>query len=129
MPELKEVFEMVRNQTEPIRGAWKEQERRQRRVTRNRKIGAISLSAALVVVAALFVLNESVLTDRGTETNKVVGQPASLPSEPGVYLFDLETQQATRVPGILPGWPHIAVSPGGTMVAYQGTDPEGKRVI
>jgi len=129
MPELKEVFEMVRNQTEPIRGAWKEQERRQRRVTRNRKIGAISLSAALVVVAALFVLNESVLTDRGTETNKVVGQPASLPSERAVYLFDLETKHATRVTGILPGWPHIAVSPGGTMVAYQGTDPEGKRVI
>ena len=118
MPELREVFEMVRNQTEPIRGAWKEQERRQRRVTRNRKIGAISLSAALVVVAALFVLNESVLTDRGTETNKVAGQSASLPSERAVYLFDLETKHATRVTGIVPEYPGLAVSPDGSMVAY-----------
>jgi Tol biopolymer transport system component len=132
MPELREVFEMVRNQTEPIQGAWKEQERRQRRVTRNRKIGAISLSAALVVVAALFVLNESVLTDQGKETNKVAGRPATLPSKSGAYLFDLETGQATRVTGIVPqGYesPGIAVSPDGTMVAYRGIDPAGKWVI
>ena len=129
MPELREVFEMVRNQTEPIPGAWEEQERRQRRVVRNRKIGAIALSAGLALVAAWFVLLGSDATDRGKETNKVIGQPATLPSEPGVYLFDLETQQATRVAGIDPGWPHIAVSPDGTMVAYQGTDPEGKHVI
>jgi Tol biopolymer transport system component len=132
MPELREVFEMVRNQTEPIQGGWKEQEWRQRRVTRNRKIGAISLSAALVVVAALFVLNESVLTDQGKETNKLAGRPATLPSKPGAYLFDLETGEATRVAGIVPpGYdsPGIAVSPDGSMVAYRGTDPEGRWVI
>ncbi len=132
MPELKEVFEMVRNQTEPVTGAWKEQERRQRRVARNRKIGAISLSAALAVVAVWFVLSGSDATDQGKETNKVAGRPATLPSKPGVYLFDLETGQATHVAGILPpGYvsPGIAVSPDGRMVAYRGTDPEGNRVI
>jgi Tol biopolymer transport system component len=132
MPELREVFQMVRNQTEPIRGAWEEQERRQRRVTRNRKIGAISLATALAVVTAWFVLSGSDVTDRGKETNKVAGRPAALPSEPGVYLFDLETGEATHVAGIVPpGFesPGIAVSPDGTMVAYRGTDPEGNRVI
>jgi Tol biopolymer transport system component len=131
MPELREVFEMVRNQTEPVQGAWEEQERRQRRVARIRKIGAISLSAALAVVAAWFVLSGSAATDQGKETN-VAGRPATLPSKPGVYLFDLETGQATHVAGIVPpGYvsPGIAVSPDGTLVAYRGTDPEGNRVI
>ncbi len=132
MPEPKEVFEMVRNLTEPVRGAWEEQVRRQRRVARNRKIGAIALTAALAVVAAWFVVNGSDATNQGKETNKVAGRPATLPSKPGVYLFDLETGQATRVAGILPpGYdsPGIAVSPDGTMVAYRGTDTEGKWVI
>lgn len=132
MPELKEVFEMVRNQTEPVTGAWEEQERRQRRVTRNRKIGAISLSAALAVVGVWFVLSGSDATDRGKETNNVAGQPGTLPSKPGVYLFDLETGQATSVAGILPpGYesPGIAVSPDGTMVTYRGMDAQGMWVI
>jgi Tol biopolymer transport system component len=132
MPELRQVFELVRNQTEPIRGAWEEQERRQRRVTRNRKIGAIALSAALAVVAAWFALSGSDVTGQGKESNKVAGQPAALPSEQGVYLFDLETGKAAHVAGIVPpGFesPGIAVSPDGTMVAYRGRDPERNRVI
>jgi Tol biopolymer transport system component len=129
MPELREVFETVRNQTEPVLGAWKELERRQRRVVRNRRIGAISLSAALALVAAWFALLGSDATDQGKETNKVIGQPATLPSEPGVYLFDLETQQATRVAGIDPVSSGIAVSPDGTMIAYGGFDPGGQHVI
>jgi Tol biopolymer transport system component len=74
----------------------------------------------------LFVVNTWVLTDQGRETNEVAGQPATLPSEPGAYLFDLEMQQATRVSGISQ---LDAVSPDGTMVAYEGTDPEGRDVI
>jgi Tol biopolymer transport system component len=81
---------------------------------------------ALIVAVALFVVNTWVLTDQGRETNEVAGQPATLPSEPGAYLFDLETQQATRVSGIASS---DAVSPDGTMVAYEGTDPEGRDVI
>jgi Tol biopolymer transport system component len=90
-----------------------------------------SPSAALAVVAALFVLNGFAAT-KGKEPNRVVGQPATLPSKPGVYLLDLETGQATRVAGILASGhdsPGIAVSPDGTMVAYEGADPEGKQVI
>jgi len=111
-----------------------EQERRQRRAARNRKIGAISLSAALAVAVALLVVNTLDLTDRGKETNKVAGQPVTLPSEPGVYLFDLETKQATRVPEFFPSqlWgrsPESIVSPDGSMVAYAGTDTDGRDLV
>jgi hypothetical protein len=37
--ELREVFEMVTKQAEPDVDAWRDQERRQRRKSRNRKLG------------------------------------------------------------------------------------------
>ena len=51
MSELREVFEMVTKQTEPDVDAWKDQERRQRKAHRNKKIGAIAVVALLVVTA------------------------------------------------------------------------------
>lgn len=53
----------------------------------------------------------------------------TIPDKPGVYLFDLETREATRVPGIVTDWPTIVVSQAGTMIAYPGTDPDGRHVI
>jgi hypothetical protein len=53
MPELKEVFEMVTKQTEPDLGSWNDQEQRQRRSVRNRKIGAFAIVAAVVAGAAI----------------------------------------------------------------------------
>jgi len=47
MPELKEVFEMVTNQTEPDLDSWKQQDERQRRTARNRKLGVFALAAAI----------------------------------------------------------------------------------
>jgi hypothetical protein len=45
MPELREVFEMTTKQMgEPDVDSWREQEKRQRNASRNKKIGAISLS-------------------------------------------------------------------------------------
>lgn len=130
MPEAREVFEMVRRQTEPaVHVWWEEQERRQRRVARNRKIGAISLSAALAVAVALFVLDGSDATDQRRETNQVAGRTGAIPSERGIYLFDLETRQATRVADIVSLKPTITVSPDGTTVAYQAMGAAGQEVI
>ena len=56
MNELREVFEMVTKQAEPDRDSWKEQERRQQRTARNRKVGAIGLVAALIAVAVVFAV-------------------------------------------------------------------------
>jgi dipeptidyl aminopeptidase/acylaminoacyl peptidase len=99
------------------------------RVARNRKIGAISLSAALAVGVALFVLDGSDATDQRRETNQVAGRTGAIPSERGIYLFDLGTRQATRVADILSLKPTIAVSPDGTTVAYQAMGAVGQEVI
>jgi Tol biopolymer transport system component len=56
MNELREVVEMVTKQAEPSRDSWTEQERRQQRAARNRKIGAIGLAAAMIVVAVVFAV-------------------------------------------------------------------------
>jgi hypothetical protein len=70
MPELKDVFEMVTKQTEPDADSWNQQERRQRRTVRNRKVGAFAVAAAIVVAAvALFV-----------ETRP--GEDATIPANP-----------------------------------------------
>lgn len=56
MPELKEVFEMTTRQMEPDVDAWREQEKRQRRANRNKKIGAFAVAAAIGVAAIVWVL-------------------------------------------------------------------------
>jgi len=53
MSELKEVFEMVTKQTEPDVDAWRDQERRQRRKTMTRKVGAFALAAAIGIAAVV----------------------------------------------------------------------------
>jgi Tol biopolymer transport system component len=132
VPEIREVYDMVTKQRSLTPGALERQRKRQRRSLRNRKLGTIAVSAALVVVAVLVVvLNGTDATDRGTLTNEPAGQTVP-PSEPGAYLVDLQTGRTTQVPGIEAGgfasW-DIAVSPDGMMVAYPGSDPEGRRVI
>jgi dipeptidyl aminopeptidase/acylaminoacyl peptidase len=54
MNELKELFELITTHAEPDQNSWKEQERRQRRSARNRKLGAIGLAAALIAGAVVF---------------------------------------------------------------------------
>lgn len=56
MPELREVFEMTTRQVEPDTGAWRDQELRQRRTSRNRKIGAFIVVGAIVVAAIVVIL-------------------------------------------------------------------------
>jgi dipeptidyl aminopeptidase/acylaminoacyl peptidase len=132
VPEFREVYDMVTEQRPPVPDALQRQRRRQRRSLRNRKLGTIALSAALVVVAVLVVvLSGTDATNQRKVTNEPAGE-ARLPSEPGAYLFDLDSRQAIHVAGIEPpGYksPGIAVSPDGTMVAYRGTDPNGDSVL
>jgi hypothetical protein len=56
MAELKDVFETVTRQAEPDPDSWNQQERRQRRTVRNRKVGAFAVAAAIGLAAvALFL--------------------------------------------------------------------------
>jgi Tol biopolymer transport system component len=132
MPELREVYDLVTEQRPPVPGALGRQRDRQQRSLRNRKLGTIALSAALVVVAILVVvLAGTDAIHQGTQTNEPAHQPTVSPT-PGAYLFDLDAGQSTRIGGVeSPGYqsPGIAVSRDGSMLAYAGHDPGGRLVI
>jgi hypothetical protein len=95
MSELREVFEMVTKQTEPDVDAWKDQERRQRKANRNKKIGALALVAVLVVVGVVVGISTLRSGDEGkvipgsAPTPTATPIPSSLHSgvlEPGTYV-------------------------------------------
>ena len=56
MSDLREVFEMATKQLEPDQDSWNQQERRQRRTIRNRKIGAFAVAGAIGLAAVALVL-------------------------------------------------------------------------
>jgi hypothetical protein len=55
MPELIDVFEMVTERAEPDPDGWKQQEVRQRRVTRNRRVGAFVAATAIAILAVALI--------------------------------------------------------------------------
>jgi Tol biopolymer transport system component len=110
MPELKEVFEMVTKQTEPDVDSWRQQEQKQRRTTRNRKVGAFAMVAALLVVAVIVAI--ALPQDARRPTDVGVQPPPSSP-----HVLDLTTGAATALPDSLPEASLYAVSPDGTMIA------------
>lgn len=72
MPELKELFDMVSQKVEPDLEAWREQERRQRRSARHRRIGAFALVAALGVAAAVIFMMSRPREDRSVDVGRSV---------------------------------------------------------
>jgi Tol biopolymer transport system component len=123
MPELKEVFDMVTKQTEPDVSSWNNQERRQRRSVRNRKIGAFAVVAALFAVAAI-----AAITLPGEDRTTNVGTELPTTQRPGVYLVDASTGEATLVPGIDPAGSSFDVSPDGTMMTFSTRGASGEAV-
>jgi hypothetical protein len=77
MAELKEVFEMVTKQTEPDQDSWSQQERRQRRTARNRKVGAFVVAAAIGLAAVGLFL----ATRPGGNTATPAGDATADPAE------------------------------------------------
>jgi hypothetical protein len=80
MPELKEVFAMVSNKVEPDMNSWHEQDQRQRRTARNRRIGVFVLAAAICGVAVVAILrtgDEAGRTEVGTDTTSSPTQVAT----------------------------------------------------
>jgi Tol biopolymer transport system component len=114
MPELKEVFEMVTKQTEPEIDSWREQERRQRRTTRNRRIGAFALVAAIGALATVIAIDVM----RADETERTGREPDRIPDDATHVVFDLETGTVTSLPASLAGGFTYAVSPDGARFAY-----------
>ena len=117
MPDLREVFELVKQQTEPDQDSWAEQERRIRSSQRKRKYGALALVAALAAVIAIVVASNLDADDQGVApaSNGPSGVVAPSPSE--LAFLDLATG-ATTGAGIVPGGSEVDVSPDGTEMTY-----------
>jgi Tol biopolymer transport system component len=120
MSELREVFEMVTKQTEPDLDSWKQQEARQRRTSRNRKVGAIALVAALVVAVLAFVT--VVLPGEGE--NGTPADPGRTTPEPGTAIPPLGAQIVRpdgtvleRIPEASDGY-GLRLSPDGRTIAF-----------
>ena len=107
MSELREVFEMVTKQTEPDVDAWKDQERRQRKANRNKKIGAIAVAAAIGIVAVVVVIRA---VDEGTGTQ---------PGGQGTDTTEIPTEQA--IPPLPSGSPSGPLEPG--RYVFTSSDP------
>src|SRR5262245_54992212 len=78
MPDLREVFEMVKQQTQADTDSWSEQEQRMRQAARKRKIGALALVAAIIVAAVVLVVRN--LDDPGSGVAPASNAPPSNPS-------------------------------------------------
>ncbi len=122
MTEIKELFDMVTNKTEPDLDSWKDQETRQRRTVRNRKLGAFAVAAAIVAIAVVAV---ATLRDGGGDAQTPAGSPTEVPTGVGfaTSLVDIDTGERTAGPAIS-GEPAELdrVSPDGTMIAYTTED-------
>jgi Tol biopolymer transport system component len=113
MPELKEVFDMVSQKVEPDADAWKQQDDRHRRATRNRRVGAFALVAAMGIVAAVIAVNAM-----GADEERTGAPTEPIPSNATHVLFDLESGRMTALPASLAGGYSYVVSPDGTRLAY-----------
>lgn len=116
MPEMREVFEMTTKQIEPDVDMFREQEKRQRRSSRNRKIGAFAVAAAIGLVAVVFVL---VNGNDPREVPVPADPPTSAPNAPtGPVFVDLRSGDATPLPDALRAGALIFASPDRTMFVY-----------
>jgi Tol biopolymer transport system component len=113
MPDLKEIFDLVGDAVEPDRDAWSQQERRHRRASRSRKVGAIAVAATFmaVVVAVTTV----------TWNHRSTGVLDSPRFRSGIYRIDLMSGSETLLRGspwsYLDRW-DVAFSPVDGMIAF-----------
>jgi len=116
MSDIKELFDMVTQQKEPDQDAWKEQEDRQRRTARNRRIGAFVGAAAVLVAAVLAV---ALLGER--ESSAPAGLSPSedpLPTATTHSYLNVATGKQSPVLANISGARLADVSPDGKALAW-----------
>jgi len=128
MSELREVFEMVTKQTEPDVDALKDQERRQRKANRNKKIGAIAVAAALVI--ALVAIG---ISTQGSDDVQPAGSGSNPTVAPGeaeekLSIVDVGTGTATAFTAP-PGASDFVFTLDGSRVAYSDLDEDGNAQV
>ena len=119
MPDLREAFEMVKQQTEPDKDSWAEQERRIRGSERKRKYAAIALVAALLVVIGVVVASNLDADDQGGGFVPATTGPTPgfAPGPSQLTFLDIASGKTTGS-GIVPGASEVDVSLDGTKMTY-----------
>jgi len=129
MPELREVFEMTTKQMgEPDLDSWREQEKRQRNASRNKKLGAIAVAAALViagVVIGISTLGNDDVQPAGSGDNPTL---APEPAEQTLSIIDVGSGTATAFTAP-PGASDFVFTLDGSMVAYSDLDENGNAQV
>jgi dipeptidyl aminopeptidase/acylaminoacyl peptidase len=122
MTELKEVFDMVTKQTEPDLDSWKKQEDRQRKVGRNRKLGALALVAAVVVVLGVFAWASQPGTGKVFVPQPPPTSPAVIgalaPDEQDVEIVGLDGSPQGIVPNLPEDAYGLSLSSDGSTIAF-----------
>ena len=116
MPDVKEVYEMVTQQTPPRQGALERQRMRQRRTARSRRIGAF---AAAAIVAGLAIVAGFVARPRA-DGDRI--EPMSLSTRrAGVYGFDDASATARFQPSFPADAEQVTWSSDGSRAAFVQT--------
>ena len=121
MSDLKELFDMVTNKTEPDIDAWREQEQRQRKRGNGRRAAAFTAAAVIAagaIVAAVLAQGSGQGQPMQSSTPPVVSTGASL------IAIDVATGNQTKVLSNVAAF-RPAISPDGTQIAFDRT-VEGK---
>jgi dipeptidyl aminopeptidase/acylaminoacyl peptidase len=125
MADLREVFDMVTKQTDPDRDSWREQERRQRRAVRNRKIGAMALVAALVIGVVMVALFDRSRTSTAPATGGPT-TPPGLGTSTRLFIVDTDSGAKTAFTAPRPSASQFEYSPDGSQIAYSAPDEQGR---
>jgi Tol biopolymer transport system component len=126
MPELREVFEMtVKQMGEPDLDSWREQENRQRKANRNRKLGAIAAAAVLVgagVVLGISMLRSNEVQPGGSGPNSTITPKEAEQQTLSIVDVGSGAETTLTVPSTASGFD---VSLDGSMAAYTDVDENG----
>jgi Tol biopolymer transport system component len=125
MPDLREVFEMtVKQMGEPDLDSWREQENRQRKANRNKKLGAIAVAAALLI-AGVVVGVRTLGTDEVQPGGSSDGSTLT-PDGAEETLSIIDVGSGTATPFTAPaGASDFDFTLDGSMVAYVDVDANG----
>jgi len=120
MAETREVFEMATKEMKPDQSSWNDQQRRQRRRTRNRRIGTYAFVAVVLLAVGGFALTQ--MLGNSTSTPGNTGAPSVSPStsvvgttEPVIIGLDGTVQ---RLLGIPTDAQFLNISPDGNQIVF-----------
>ena len=131
MPDLREVFEMtIKQMGEPDLDSWREQENRQRKANRNKKLAAIAVAAVLAgagVVLGISMLRSDEVQPGGSGPNSTL-TPKGVKQQ-SLSVVDLRSGAETTTLTVPSSASGFDVSLDGSMAAYTDVDENGNAQV